>query len=68
MMLTVYCGMYVGNYKWQGTEHYEPDECGWSGVMFYSEEDYADHGFPMGFRCPRCDARLEDDSHFEIIE
>jgi hypothetical protein len=66
--LSVFCGMYVGNYKWQNTEDYEPDECGWSGYIDYDEEDYEDYGMPLDFRCPFCDAILEDDSHFEIIK
>ena len=67
MKIRWHCGYYVGPMKWQGTEVYEPDECGTEFDTEVSEEEWI-YGDATAI-CPRCGAELyQDDDEPWIIE
>lgn len=51
-----YCSYYVGDYKWQSTEIYEPDECDTEFITEVSLEDWND--IWASAECPKCGATL----------
>lgn len=65
-MVKVYCGFYIGDYKWKNTEHYEPDECIWEDVLeieWNNEENCPNEWLKCGY----CGQSLEDSSHYEVV-
>lgn len=59
MKLKWYCDRFVGDYKWHGTEVYEPDDC---DTEFVTEEDAEDYKENMcKAQCPKCGATLIQD-------
>jgi len=57
LSVTWCCGYYYGPLKWQGTEYYEPDEC---GEVFSTETTVDEWESKCTFAaCPKCKADLD---------
>ena len=65
IVINAYCGYFIGPMKWQGTEHYEPDECETEFEFEATQEEW-DAGEVM-YECPNCKNILyQEDDHFAL--
>jgi hypothetical protein len=63
----VVCGCYVGRYKWQTLDVYEPDECSYEADIRVDADSFADHC--ASITCPKCGSELhQDDGNMELID
>ena len=62
-----YCGLYVGDPKWHGTERYEPSECEHEFETTEPREEW-EEGL-CSATCPACGGTLSmADDHATLIE
>lgn len=69
VMVTYYCGMFVGAPKWQRGQdwHYEPDECDTQGIAYVDLDDWK-QGVAMVV-CDGCKNKLSQaDDHLSMID
>lgn len=66
MKVRAYCGCFVGDPHWHGTEIYEPDECYWEGTIEIDESKWLEGC--VSVICPACNAELhQEDDHFKLL-